>query len=70
MSWKLSLQLEGESYGLYLRPVPGPDEITWKERLQLSYRIFINEVRSDCIVELYNDKLIIPPDTKIEYGNI
>ena len=42
----LLLQLEGKSYRLYLRPVPGSDKITWKECLKLSYKMFISEVRT------------------------
>src|SRR5438034_3003354 len=63
--WQLLFQLEGESYGLYLKPVAGPDEITWRERLKLSFRIFIKEIRNNHIAELCSSNIIVPPDTKI-----
>ncbi|RGB42440.1 hypothetical protein C1646_662225 [Rhizophagus diaphanus] len=68
MFWQLLFQSEDESYGLYLKPVAGPDEITWRGRLKLSYKIFIKEIKDNRTTELCNSNLVIPPDTKIIYG--
>jgi hypothetical protein len=72
MFWQLLLQLEdNDYYGLYLQPVASPDEITWRERSKLSFKIFIKEIRNNNhTAELYNRSFVVPPDTHIEYGNI
>ncbi|RIA92039.1 hypothetical protein C1645_736700 [Glomus cerebriforme] len=69
--WQLLLQLEdNDSYGLYLKPVAGPDEITWRERSKsLSFEIFIKEMKNNNqITRFCNSYLLIPPDIKIGYG--
>ncbi|GES79749.1 BTB/POZ protein [Rhizophagus clarus] len=68
MFWQLLFQPEDDSYGLYLKPVASPDEVTWKGRLKLSYKIFIKEIKNNHITELCNSNLVIPPDTKIGFG--
>ncbi|CAB4474885.1 unnamed protein product [Rhizophagus irregularis] len=72
MFWQLLLQLEdnedNDSYGLFLQPVAGPDEVTWRERSKLSFKIFIKEIRNNNkTAELYNKSFIVPPDTPIGY---
>ncbi|PKK68541.1 hypothetical protein RhiirC2_860976 [Rhizophagus irregularis] len=72
MFWQLLLQLEdnedNDSYGLFLQPVAGPDEVTWRERSKLSFKIFIKEIRNNNkTAELYNKSFVVPPDTPIGY---
>jgi hypothetical protein len=68
--WQLLLQLEDKDfYGLYLKPVASPDEITWRERSKLSFKIFMKEIRNNHqTAELFNRNFVVPPDTNIGCG--
>ncbi|GBC03441.1 hypothetical protein RclHR1_05120011 [Rhizophagus clarus] len=70
MFWQLLLQVNNkDSCGLFLKPVADPDEITWRERSKLSFKLFIKEIRyKNQTVELFNGILVIPPDIAIEGG--
>ena len=73
MFWQLFLQLDDNSdyYGLYLKPVASPDEINWRERSKLSFRLSLKEVKNNNQTnELINNGLLIPTDTGIRGGII
>jgi hypothetical protein len=68
--WQLLFQFENkEYYGLYLKPVAGPDEITWRERSKLSFKIFIKEIKNNNqTTELFKENFDVPPETNIGCG--
>ncbi|PKY44045.1 hypothetical protein RhiirA4_541550 [Rhizophagus irregularis] len=68
--WQLLLKFENkEYYGLYLKPVAGPDEITWRERSKLSFKIFIKEIKNNNqTTELFKENFDVPPETNIGCG--
>src|SRR2546423_126344 len=69
MFWQLLFQPKDEFVGVYLKPVAGPNEITWGERSKLSFKIFIKEIKNNQITELYTSTyMVAPTDTKIVHG--
>jgi hypothetical protein len=70
--WKLCVKLavDKETYGLFIYPVAGPDEINWRNRSKLSIKLYAKEI-SDQTHNLYTGGTFhVPPDTKITRGNI
>src|ERR1043166_6756459 len=68
MFWQLLLKIDDHgSCEVYLTPVANSDEIVWGERSKLSFRLFIEEIRSNKVHTSEHDD--VSPDTEIKYGN-
>ncbi|EXX69574.1 uncharacterized protein OCT59_008906 [Rhizophagus irregularis] len=64
--WKLCVKptADEESYGVFIIPVPGPDEINWRNRSKLFIKLYAKEI-SGQTYNLYNNAFHVPADTSI-----
>lgn len=67
--WKLCVKpTTEESYGVFIIPVAGPDEINWRNRSKLFIKLYAKEI-SGQTYNLYNNAFYVPADTNITKGN-
>ena len=69
--WKLYVALgnDEESYGLYIVPVAGPDEVNWRNRSKLYIKLYAKEIGSQTHNLYTGSALHVPSDTKVTKGN-
>jgi hypothetical protein len=70
LCWKLCVKPTADevSYGVFIYPVAGPDEIDWRNRSKLFIKLFAKEI-SGQTYNLYTNAFHVPPDTCITKGN-